>query len=85
MLCDTGVLSLRYIYTQTATPALEVQNFGMITQTQLEIRRVIFGIDPDDPTQRTLLKWKHTLPDDAEEAYSPLSPQPSSSDYMCGD
>ena len=81
MLCDTGVLSLRYIYTQTATPALEVQNFGMITQTQLEIRRVIFGIDPDDPTQRTLLKWKHTLPDDAEEAYSPLSPQPSSSDY----
>ena len=47
MLCGGGVLSLRYIYTQAAVPELETQNFGMLTQTQLEIRRVFFGIDPD--------------------------------------
>ena len=49
MLCGGGVLSLRYIYTQAAVPALETQYFGMITQTQLEIRRVLFGIQPDEP------------------------------------
>ena len=49
LLCGGGVLSLRYIYTQAAVPELETQNFGMLTQTQLEIRRVLFGIDPDTP------------------------------------
>lgn len=48
LLCGGGNLSLRYIYLQAAVPELEVQNFGMFTQTQLEIRRVLFGIDPDD-------------------------------------
>lgn len=47
MLCGDGVMSLRYIYFQTATPELETQYFGALTQTQLEIRRVLFGIDPD--------------------------------------
>ena len=42
------MLSLRYIYFHAAVPELEVQNFGMFTQTELEIRRVLFGIDPDD-------------------------------------
>ena len=46
--CGSGVLSLRYIYYQAAAPVLEVQNFGMLTQTQLEVRRVLFGIQPDD-------------------------------------
>lgn len=49
MMCGSGVLSLRYIYTQAAVPELETQYFGMLTQTQLEIRRVLFGIDPDRP------------------------------------
>ena len=48
LFCGGGVLSLRYIYFQAAVPELEVQNFGMFTQTELEIRRVLFGIDPDD-------------------------------------
>ena len=46
--CGSGVLSLRYIYFQAAAPVLEVQSFGMMTQTQLEIHRVLFGIAPDD-------------------------------------
>ena len=49
LLCGGGVLSLRYIYYRTATPELEVQNFGVFTQTQLELRRVLFGIEPDAP------------------------------------
>lgn len=48
LLCGGGNLSLRYLYLQAAAPELEVQNFGMFTQTELEIRRVLFGIDPDD-------------------------------------
>ena len=48
LLCGNGVLSLRYIYFQAAAPILEVQNFGMMTETQLEIRRVLFGIEPVD-------------------------------------
>lgn len=49
LLCGSGYLSLRYIYTQAAVPELETQYFGMLTQTQMEIRRVLFGIDPDQP------------------------------------
>ena len=49
LLCGGGVLSLRYIYLQAATPELEVQNFGVFTQLQLEARRVLFGIQPDEP------------------------------------
>ncbi len=49
LLCGSGVLSLRYIYYRTAAPELEVQNFGVLTQTQLEVYRVLFGIKPDEP------------------------------------
>lgn len=46
--CGGGSLSLRYIYMRAAVPELEVQNFGMLTQNQLELRRVLFGIEPDE-------------------------------------
>ena len=49
LLCGSGVISLRYIYYRTATPELEVQNFGVFTQTELELYRVLFGIKPDSP------------------------------------
>lgn len=49
LLCGGGTLSLRYIYYRAATPELEVQNFGVFTQTQLELCRVLFGIRPDAP------------------------------------
>ena len=62
--CNQGILSLRYIYTQAAVPELEVQNFGIFTQTTLELRRVAFGIQPDDHTvqqersSQSALVWK---------------------------
>lgn len=47
LLSSNGALSLRYLYTQAAAPELETQYFGALTQTHLEIRRVLFGIKPD--------------------------------------
>ncbi|MCF2596833.1 LTA synthase family protein [Pseudoflavonifractor phocaeensis] len=70
-----GVMSLRYIYYQAATPELEAQYFGMLTQTQLEIRRVLFGIKPDDPAQHHLTKWTRPI---SERPYTQL---PSTPDY----
>ena len=74
--CNQGVLSLRYIYTQAAVPELEVQNFGMVTQTQLELRRVVCGIDPD--TDYSKRKKQLTAPvvwreNSANTAVSPWS------------
>ena len=81
MLCNTGPLSLRYIYMQSATPDLEVQNFGMLTQTQLEVRRVVFGIDPDDPSLRDLPKWRNSLPDDVIQVSFPISSPPTAESF----
>lgn len=62
-LCVGGQLSLNQIYYQASAPELEVKYFGMATQTQLEIGRVIFGIRPA-PTQQ----------DDAPPAQVPPPP-----------
>ena len=71
LLCGGGVLSLRYIYYRTATPELEVQNFGVFTQTQLELKRVLFGIEPDDP-----LTEDEPEPDRAPPDLEPTLPPP---------
>ena len=52
MCCGGGSMSLRFINLQAAVPELEVQNFGMLTQNQLELRRVLFGITPEDQSLR---------------------------------
>ena len=72
--CNQGVLSLRYIYTQAAVPELEVQHFGMFTQTQLELRRVIYGIDPD--TDYTKRKKQLTAPVVWRENNAQTTPSP---------
>lgn len=58
LLCGGGTLSPRYVYVHTATPELETQYFGMLTQTQLELRRLIFGISLDEKAQDRLHKWE---------------------------
>lgn len=80
LLCGGGVLSLRYVYFQTATPELEAQYFGMLTQTQLEIRRVLFGISPDDPSLRVRAKWLRPL-SDRPDILSPAPESPTSANY----
>lgn len=69
-LCGGGVLSLRYIYYRAASPELEVQSFGVFTQTQLEVCRVLFGIKPDSPD----------VSDEPEPDKAPPDLEPSGSD-----
>ena len=75
LMCGGGVLSLRYIYTQAAVPELETQYFGMLTQTQLEIRRVLFGITPDHDQAPS--DGSQSLPDGSD----PVDPALSSDTY----
>lgn len=65
--CGSGVLSLRYIYFQAATPELETQYFGALTQTQLELRRVLFGIQPDQPEEPHVSSGSSAEPDDSTQ------------------
>ena len=81
LLCRAGPLSPRYIYLQSATPELAVQNFGMITETHLELRRVLFGVEPDDPEDRALSKWPNRLPDDVIQVSYPIEAQPTPEHY----
>ncbi len=84
MLCGSGVMSLRYIYFQTATPELETQYFGALTQTQLEIRRVLFGITPDqeeDASSSSSSSAPSGSDDDTVEAFSPQGVHALSIDF----
>lgn len=50
---DEGPLSLYHIYNQSDAPELTVTNFGVITNTRLELKRLVFGVGtreqlPDD-------------------------------------
>ncbi len=78
LLCGGGTLSPRYLYTRAAAPIREAQTFGMLTQTHLEVRRVLFGIQPDDPSLRHLTKWRRPISERpqmetplTEDQYSP--------------
>ena len=52
MCCGGGSMSPRFIYLPAAGAGLEGQNFGVLTQNQLELRRVLFGITPEDQSLR---------------------------------
>ena len=77
MCCGGGSMSLRFIYLQAAVPELEVQNFGMLTQNQLELRRVLFGITPEDQS----LRKGQALHRPASEPVEVESAEYSSADY----
>lgn len=79
MCCGGGSMSLRFIYLQAAVPELEVQNFGMLTQNQLELRRVLFGITPEDQSLRK--GQAHHLYRPASEPVEVESAEYSSADY----
>lgn len=49
---DDGAHSLSHIYRQSDAPELTVTNFGMLTHTRLEVKRLIFGVEPQsDPKE----------------------------------
>lgn len=81
LLCGGGVLSLRYIYYRAASPELEVQNFGVFTQTQLEVCRVLFGIKPDSPDV-SVEPEPDKAPPDLEPTLPPEDDPPPSSNSV---
>ena len=49
ILCaNGGTMSLRYIYTQSASPDLQVSNFGILTATALDFRRSVLPSEGED-------------------------------------
>jgi len=49
---DDGALSLYHIYNQSDAPELTVTNFGVLTNTRLEIKRLVFGVQTqEDPPE----------------------------------
>ena len=67
MLSGGGAMSPSYLYAQAAAPVLEVRQFGMLTQTQLDFRRVLFGIE---------LEELDKIPEPPEPPVKPLPPIP---------
>lgn len=43
-LSDHGVMSRRYLYSQTFVPDLSVQNFGLLTTARLDVKHLLFGV-----------------------------------------
>ena len=59
LLCGGGgTMSIRDVYLRATAPILEVKHFGMMTETQLEIRRLIFDIDLEEFEQEPSVKPK---------------------------
>jgi len=44
---NSGVLSIRYIYSEAFVPTLSVSNFGVLTTLRLDIKNLLFGSGPD--------------------------------------
>lgn len=42
--CDNNAMDLYHIYNQSDAPELTVTNFGVLTNTRLELKRLIFGV-----------------------------------------
>ena len=68
---DTDPLSLYHIYNQSDATELTVTNFGVLTNTRLELKRLVFGVQgkgkgPDN-WQDMLRPEKEPLPEDYPE------------------
>ena len=60
---DDGALSLYHIYNQSDAPELTVTNFGVLTNTRLELKRLVFGVRPQEELPedwQDLLQSEHT-------------------------
>lgn len=60
---DREPLDLYHIYNQSDAPELTVTNFGMLTNTRMEFKHLLFGVQPqEEPTE----DWKDLLGDEKE-------------------
>lgn len=60
---DDGPMSLYHIYNQSDASELTVTNFGVLTNTRLEIKRLVFGV-----------QTKEELPEDWQDLLQPEDP-----------
>lgn len=66
---DKGPLSLYHIYNQSDAAELSVTNFGVLTNTRLELKRLVFGVGTEE---QSLEDWKDLLPE--QEKTPPVYP-----------
>ncbi len=76
LLSGGGVLSLRYLYIHAAASDLEVQSFGMLTHTRLELQRVLYGVTPDPEPDSPPQEDKHPAPEPAVKRHRPAGEEP---------
>lgn len=69
---DEGPLSLYHIYNQSDAAELSVTNFGVLTNTRLELKRLVFGVQTQDDLPPE--NWQDLLHDKQPE--SKEYPQP---------
>lgn len=66
---DNGPLSLYHIYNQSDAPELTVTNFGVLTNTRLELKRLVFGVQTEEERPED---WKDLInPDEVPPADYP--------------
>ena len=61
--CDGDAMDLYHIYNQSDAPELTVTNFGVLTNTRLELKRLVFGV-----------REKEERPENLEELLRPERP-----------
>jgi len=76
LLSGGGVLSLRYLYIHAAASDLEVQSFGMLTHTRLELQRVLYGVTPDPEPDSPPQEDKHPAPEPTVKRHRPAGEEP---------
>ena len=76
LLSGGGVLSLRYLYIHAAASDLEVQSFGMLTHTRLELQRVLYGVTPDPEPDSPPQEDKHPAPEPPVKRHRPAGEEP---------
>ncbi|MBE6973434.1 MAG: LTA synthase family protein [Ruminococcaceae bacterium] len=57
---DEGPLPLYHIYNQSDAAELSVTNFGVLTNTRLELKRLVFGVRPEEKPPED---WMDLLPE----------------------
>lgn len=73
--CDRDAMDLYHIYNQSDAPELTVTNFGVLTNTRLELKRLLFGVRKSEDRPEDLEELLHperpdtdTYPQYGEEA-----------------
>ena len=68
---DKGPLSLYHIYNQSDAAELSVTNFGVLTNTRLELKRLVFGVQPREELPEDWQDLLHDRTPEVEEYPEP--------------